>query len=148
MKLLAGALVLLAIGAGLGTYFALRGTSAAEVPKAQRSAILDEAVRRGLIHRYRVIKFAPDGNGGGTWEYAADGGAIGLSHLRRTRMTYFESLMVTAERSRAPAGRQIAAIAQQRFARAKVSFYETTTLGRAAMHIPDARIMLIPKAGS
>jgi hypothetical protein len=128
-RLIVGVTALLVIGAGLGIYFALGGSLRPHVPATHRSAILDEAVRRGLIHGYSVTTFAPDGNGGGKWEYLADGGAIGLSHLRMTRMSYSESLMVTADRSKARAGRIIAALARQRFADAKVSFFETTTLG-------------------
>jgi hypothetical protein len=54
MKLLAGAAALIALGAGLGTYFALGGSSAPEVPKAQQSAILERAKTEGVIDAYRV----------------------------------------------------------------------------------------------
>lgn len=125
---LAGAAVLLALGAGLGTYLGLGGAGST-TPKIHRSAILDAAVDRGLIHGYRVVSFHNDGSGGGSWEYSADDDAIHLSHRRRTRMAYSENLFVTAETSRTADGRSIADIAQHRFPSAKIHFYAVTTLG-------------------
>ena len=144
MKLVAGAAILLAIGAGLGTYFALRGNDQPKAPSTH-SAILDAALERGLIRQYRAVAFDSDGSGGGSWEFSADGGVIDLSHLRRTRVGNFETLIITAEARRAPAGRTISEIAQRRFPHAKVRFFETNTVDS---HTPDARIMLIPKAGA
>ena len=144
MKLVAGAAILLAIGAGLGTYFALRGNDQPKAPSTH-SAILDAALELGLIRQYRAVAFDSDGSGGGSWEFSADGGVIDLSHLRRTRVGNFETLIITAEARRAPAGRTISEIAQRRFPHAKVRFFETNTVDS---HTPDARIMLIPKAGA
>jgi len=55
VKLVAGAAALLALGAGLGTYFALRGPSIPPMPKGQRNSILEGATRRGIIPGYRVL---------------------------------------------------------------------------------------------
>jgi hypothetical protein len=74
MKLLAGVAVVLAIGAGLGTYFGLRGPSAPEVPKAQQSAILEQAKADGVIRGYRVRHFDSFG-----WVYRVTDADIRLS---------------------------------------------------------------------
>jgi hypothetical protein len=46
---------LVAVGAGLGTYFALQGTSYLRVAKAQQNPILEEALRREIIRGYRAV---------------------------------------------------------------------------------------------
>jgi hypothetical protein len=71
MKLLAGAALLLAIGAGLGTYFALRGTSYLPVSEAQQSLILEQAKNEGVIQAYRVRRFNRFG-----WDYRVIGAGI------------------------------------------------------------------------
>jgi hypothetical protein len=71
MRWLAGAAVLLAIGAGLGTYFALRGTSSPPVSEAQQSVILEQAKSEGVIQAYRVRRFNRFG-----WDYRVIGAGI------------------------------------------------------------------------
>jgi hypothetical protein len=75
VKLLGGAAVLLAIGAGLGTYFALRGPSTPPVPKAQQNPILERAQSKGIIDGYKVMRFDPRV---GTFRYAVTGSPIEL----------------------------------------------------------------------
>jgi hypothetical protein len=73
---LAAAVVLLSVGAGLGTYFTLsRGSSASKVPKAEQSAILEEARDRRVIPDYRVLTFD---RRTGYREYQVLGGEIRL----------------------------------------------------------------------
>jgi len=45
--LMIGACVLVALGAGLGSYFALRSPAKPHVPRTHRSAILDAAFEQG-----------------------------------------------------------------------------------------------------
>jgi len=75
MKLLAGAAALLALGAGLGTYFALRGPSVHPVPNAQQNPILERAQSEGIIDGYKVVRFDPRV---GTFRYAVTGSPIEL----------------------------------------------------------------------
>src|SRR5262249_13366569 len=71
MKLAAVAAVALAFGAGLGTYFALRGTSVPAVPRAQQNLILQQAKAEGGIKGYRSL---PAG-------YEVSGGQISLRRI-------------------------------------------------------------------
>lgn len=164
MKLLAGGAVLLAIGAGLGTYFGLRGPSAPEVPKAQQSAILEQAKVDGVIRGYRVRHFDSYG-----WDYRVAGadirfstslGLCGVAHHGPACLGPTAPILVLEyRRSAAEAAYAIQRIAQTRMPQAQVKLFEVTTLNggslapiargyAASTHIPDARIMLIPKAGA
>ena len=56
MKLPACAAVVLAVGAGLGTYFALGGPPEPQVPKMHKNALLEAATSKGIIGGYRAIR--------------------------------------------------------------------------------------------
>jgi hypothetical protein len=144
MKLLAGAAVLLAIGVGLGTYFALRGSAEERPPAAQRNVVLDAAVARGVIDGYHVI---PSG-------YEASGGEIqlrmrpspcGANHPRPNCLYSAPFMFLEYKRPAEERAQAILRIAQAKMPNATIKFYEITTLDS---HTPDARIMLIPKAGA
>ena len=141
MKWVAVAAVL-AIGAGLGTYFGVRGSSVPEVSKVQQSAILEQAKKQGVITRYRV-----QGSG-----YEVAGGQIHLRSVGRGLCAgeSVELCLPVFIEYRRPAERQAEAIyriARSRLPSATVKLFEITP-GIAESHIPDARIMLIPKAGA
>jgi hypothetical protein len=145
MKLLAGVAVLLAIGAGLGTYFGLR-SSTPEVPKAQQSPILERAKTDGLISSYRVL--APH------MAYEVAGGQIDLRRMQlcnpNSAGPCFTSRPLIAVEYRRPVQAQALALwrlAQKVVPNAEIKLFEVTP-GIAESHIPDSRIMLIPKAGS
>jgi hypothetical protein len=138
VKLAAGAAVVLAVGAGLGIYFGLRGTSALEVPKAQQSAVLEQARTDGVIAGYRVhrfdqfgwdyrvvgadIRFATDT---GRWYCAGEKiGAQCLSAGKRGRPLYLEYRPPAAASAMA-----ILRIVETRMPKAHIKFFEVTTLG-------------------
>jgi hypothetical protein len=54
---MAAGAVVVAIGAGLGTYFALRGSDYPPVPTSQQSPILEQAKAEGVIAGYRIHAF-------------------------------------------------------------------------------------------
>jgi hypothetical protein len=157
MKLLAGAAALIALGAGLGMYFGLRGSSVPEVPKAQQSAILERAKEKGVIRGYRARRFDEYG-----FDYRIVGADIRFSSLPGRfycsgdasspqclppRRLFFLEYRHPA----AAEAYEIQRIAQEQLPKADIKVFEVTTLegaGGAALHIPDARIMLIPKAGA
>jgi hypothetical protein len=138
MKLAAGAVVVLAVGAGLGTYFALRGPSAPEVPKAQQSAVLEQAMAEGVIDGYRVRRFERDR----PWEYEAAGANI---HFRGDGRAYcggensrpaclavaqrFLPMLIEYQRRAATQAQAILRIAQAQFPNATIKFFEITTPG-------------------
>lgn len=138
MRLAAGAAVVLAIGAGLGTYFDFRGSSAPQVPKAQQSAILEQAKAEGVIAGYRVRRFDDYG-----WEYRVVGADIRfatppgrwycagensraqcLSAGKRGRELYLEYRPPAAAAALA-----ILRIAETRMPKKHIKFFEVTTLG-------------------
>jgi hypothetical protein len=55
VKLLVGGALLLTLGAGLGTYFALRGPAHERPPVGHRNAVLEVALSRGVIPGYQTI---------------------------------------------------------------------------------------------
>jgi hypothetical protein len=124
--LLAGVAVVLAIGAGLGAYFALRGSSVSELPKAQQSAILERAKAEGVIDGYRV-------RGSG---YEVVGGRVSLRSVhfchpdsagpcyQRWPLIQIEYRHTAKEEALA-----ISRIAQARMPNAKIQSFEVTNLG-------------------
>lgn len=68
------AIVAVAVGGGLGAYFAVRGPSTPPIPPTKRSPVLEEAKAKGIISGYRVIP-GPYG----TWGYEVSGGEISLA---------------------------------------------------------------------
>ncbi len=144
MKLLAGAAVLLAIGAGLGTYFALAGASHEHSPVGKRDPILEAALNRGIISGYRTIprlfrrvSYHVAGSDI-TVEFAnACGDQAGMC---------FEPAVLRIEygRESRTQAQRLLRLAQTRWS-GKVKSFETKGLNS---HTPDARIMLIPKAGA
>jgi hypothetical protein len=147
MRWAALAAVLLAVGASLGTHFVFGGSSAPEVPKAQKSAMLEQAKTDGVISGYRAL---PVG-------YAVNSGQI---RLRRISLCDPQSAggmgacngprpLIYIE-YRAPAAQQAEAIwriGQKQWPAADIRLFEVTP-GLPNTHTPDARIMLIPKAGA
>jgi hypothetical protein len=133
--------VVLAIGACLGMYFGLRGSSVPEVSKGQQSAILEQAKKQGVITAYRV-----QGSG-----YEVAGGQIRLRSGRGLCAgEAVELCLPVFIEYRRPAERQAEAIyriARSHLPSVIVKLFEITP-GIAESHIPDARIMLIPKAGA
>lgn len=139
MRWAALAAVVLAVGAGLGTYFGFRGSSAPGVPKAQQSAILEQAKADGVIAGYRVSRFNQFGwdyrvvgsdirlaTPPGRW-YCGGGENIGpqcLSAGRRGRPLYLEYRPPAAAAALA-----ILRIAETRMPKADIKFFEVTTLG-------------------
>ena len=160
MKLLAGAAVVLAVGAGLGTFFAFRGSSVPEVPKAQQNTILERASAEGVINGYRVRRFDQSG-----WDYRVVDADIRFSTQRMLAYCVGDSSRPNCLRDnrllfleyRPPAAKQALAllrIAQTTMPDTKIKFFEVTSLdgstadsGFARSHTPEARIMFIPKAG-
>jgi hypothetical protein len=138
MKLAAGAAVLLAIGAGLGTYFFLRGSSVPEGPKAQQSAILEQAKADGVIAGYRVRRFNQFG-----WDYRVVGAGIRFGTLEGRWYCGGENsraqclrvgrrgrpLMLEYRPAAAAAALAILRIAETRMPKAHIKFFEVTTLG-------------------
>jgi hypothetical protein len=132
VKLLAGAAALLAIGAGLGTYFALGdGKSVPPVPKALRSSILEHAKADRVIDGYRVHNL-----GMGRMEYQALGREIRL----RTWVSYCGDsagpcaigpplVVIEYQHPAAEQARAIERIAQAQMPAAKVDSFEVTIPG-------------------
>jgi hypothetical protein len=160
MKLLAGVALLLAIGAGLGTYFAFRGSSVPEVPKAEQNAILERAKAEVVIDAYRVKRFDQAG-----WDYRVVGADIRLSTQRvlaycggdYSRPNCLPNRLLFLEYRRPATKRAFALlrVAHATMPDTKIKFFEVTSLdgssgdaGFAHSHTPDARIMLIPIAGA
>ena len=142
MKLPACAAVVLAIGAGLGTYFALGVSSTPEVPKAHQSAILEQAKNQGVITGYRV-------RGSG---YEVDGGKIHLGSVRgfcdgESVEQCLLPLFIEYRRQAEQKAEAIYRIARSRLPSATIKLFEVTP-GLPNSHTPDARIMLSPKAGA
>jgi hypothetical protein len=75
----ASIVLLAAVGAGLGTYFATRHaeTSLPPVPKAYRNPVLEAATSRGIISGYRLDELRP----GSSLRYAIAGGGVSLVYF-------------------------------------------------------------------
>lgn len=139
MKLGAGAAIVLAIGAGLGTYFLLRGPSVPEVPKSQRSTVLELAKADGVIAGYRVRRFNQF-----AWDYRVVGAGIRFGTLNQGRWycggenvgaqclsvgRRDQPLLLEYRRGAAAAALAILRIAEMRMPKAHIKFFEVTTLG-------------------
>ena len=144
MKLAAGAAALLAIGAGLGTYFALGGASHERPAVGHRNPVLEEALSRGLIRGYHVIPSGYEVAGRTIqlrqWPSPCGGNSARPMCLRRGPLMFLEYKRPAEARAEA-----ILRIAQAKMPNATIKFFEITTLDS---HTPDARIMFIPKAGA
>ena len=153
MRWAAPATFVLVVGAGLGTYFGLRGSSVPEVPKAQQSPILERAKADGVIKGYHVRRFDELG-----FDYRVVGAGIRLSSMLglcggERPQCFSQGPLLFLEYRRPAAGKALAIqrIAQAQLPKAHIKIYEVTNLdaaGPAALHMPDTRIMLIPKAGA
>ncbi len=153
MKLAAGAAVVLALSAGLGTYFALEGQSTPAVPRAQQSRTLEEAKADGVISGYRMRAW-----NGARRDYEVGDGAIHVVYYGNGCGGGFNAgpmclskaplLSIEYQRSAAVQARALLRIAQTRLPNGRINFFEVTRPSASASHIPDARIMLIPKAGA
>ena len=128
MKLRAGAAALLALGAGLGTYFALQGTSYPRVAKAQQNPILEEALRREIIRGYRAV---PGPFGALNYRVSAADISIEFPGACGDRAGPCIGVPILwleyEERSRSQA-QQLLKLARARW-RGKVKSFEITTLG-------------------
>lgn len=139
MKLLAGAGVLLALGAGLGTYFGLGGSSSPETPKTHKSRILERATREGVVDGYRVRHLPHYGNlaydaMGGQIELHSFGSGCGGGFAAGPACLARPGPLLTIEYSRAAAAkaRAILRIAHEIFPKAQVKFFEVTLDTRTA----------------
>jgi hypothetical protein len=72
---LVGVIIAVAGGVGAGLYLLLRDSSRHQIPRFQRSAILERAKAEGIISGYKVVTFTPTV---GTYRYAVNGGDIQL----------------------------------------------------------------------
>jgi hypothetical protein len=124
---------LVAVGAGLGTYFALSGPWVPTVPNAQQSPILEQAKADGVIGGYRVRRFDE-----GAWDYEVAGGEIqffslgspcGGSYTGPACIRTAPLLFVEYQRTAAEQARAILRIAEAEMPRAKIKFFEITTPG-------------------
>jgi len=134
-RLMTGAAVLVALGAGLGTYFALRGPAVPDVPKAQQSPILEQAKAKGVINGYRLRSaqrwYGPrvyEVEGGDlmfhSYNHRCGGPAPGPACLSRPPLIVLEYRQGSADLAQA-----IQQVAHELMPGAKIKSYEYTTLG-------------------
>lgn len=146
MKRFAALAALAAVAVAVGIYFGTQNESSPPVPKAQQSPILERAKLDGLISSYRVL--APHS------AYEVTGGQIRLRRVQvcdpNSAGPCFMARPLIYVEYRPQARRKAEAIwrlAQTVVADADVKLFEVTP-GLPNSHTPDARIMLIPKAGA
>jgi hypothetical protein len=156
MKRFASLAALVAVAVAVGLYFGTRGQTLPRVPKAQQNQILERARAEGVIRGYRVRRFDQLG-----FDYRIVGADIRFSSMlglcgggaagRPQCLSQGPILFVEYRRPAASQAFAIQRIAQKQLPRADIKIFEVTNLfaaSPAALHIPDTRIMLIPKAGS
>ena len=143
MKLAAGAAILLAIGAGLGTYFAFGGPAEPQVPKTHTNALLDAATSQGIIGGYRAIRHR-----WGVYSYESIDSDIAVEYPNacgdRSCPQSTPILWVEYGRDARSQAQRLLRIARAHWA-GKIQTFEIQHLDS---HNPDARIMLIPEAGA
>jgi hypothetical protein len=152
MRLLAVAAAILAIAAALGTFVALRGPGVPTVPKAQQSPILERAKSEGVIDGYRV-RGGSDRRvyevGDGAVELHSFAGLCGGEHPGPACISLAPLVIIEYRREAESRAQAILRIAQTWMPKAKIKFFEVTRPDPFVLsHTPDARIMLIPRAGS
>ena len=143
MKLPACAAVVLAVGAGLGTYFALGVPPEPQVPKMHKNALLEAATSKGIIGGYRAIRHQ-----WGVYSYESIDSDITLEYPNacgdRSCPQSTPILWVEYGADAQSQARRLLRIARARWS-GKIQTFDIEHLDS---HTPDARIMLIPKAGA
>lgn len=147
MKRFVALAALAAVAVAVGIYFGTRGkSSVAPVPKAQQNPALEQARAKGVISGYRVVAAGS--------AYEVSGSRI---RFRRVQVCDPESAgpcfttrplwYIEYRRPGSAQAQAILRIAESQMPRANIKLFEVTP-GLPNSHTPDARIMLIPKAGA
>jgi hypothetical protein len=147
MKRFAALAALVAVVVGVGVYFGARGESSPrDVPKAQQNSALERAKASGVIPGYRVVAAGS--------AYEVSGSQIRFRRVQvcnpESAGRCFTTRPLWYIEYRRPVGAQAQAIwriAESQMPRATIKLFEVTP-GLPNSHTPDARIMLIPKAGA
>ena len=152
MKRFAALAALAAVAVAVGIYFGTREDSTVpRVPKPQQSAILEEAKADGLISTYtphaRRWWYSPRiyDVGGGEMRLTSYSRACGGPRSGGQCLAQAPLFVLEYRRTAATEAQAILRIVRAYRPNARVKSYEITTLNS---HTPDARIMLIPKAGA
>jgi hypothetical protein len=147
MKRFAALAALVAVAVAVGIYFGTRGESSLpRVPKTQQNSALERAKANGVINGYRVVAAGS--------AYEVSGGQI---RFRRVQLCNPQSAgpcfttrplwYIEYRRPVSAQAQAILRIAESQMPRANIKLFEVTP-GLPNSHTPDARIMLIPKAGA
>lgn len=147
MKRFAALAALIAVAVAVGIYFGTRGESSLpDLPKAQQNPALERAKANGVIKGYHVVTAGS--------AYEVSGSQIRFRRVQvcdpESAGPCFTTRPLWYVEYRRPVSAQALAIlhiAETQMPRANIKLFEVTP-GLPNSHTPDARIMLIPKAGA